>query len=87
MPFFLEYVTGRGAGRFTVEGMSLSEAVAKSGTPLEGLSCLRASLRYTLGTVARFGEGALLAIYSPAEGWTINLSREGCNSGGSASCP
>ncbi|MBX7443350.1 MULTISPECIES: hypothetical protein [unclassified Arthrobacter] len=86
MPFFLEYVTGQGAGRFTVESTTLSDAVARSGSALEGLDCVRAALRYTVGAGARFGEGPVLAVYSPAEGWKISLTREACTSRGPASC-
>lgn len=69
MPYFLEYSTDQGVGRFAVEGTNLSDAVAKARTAIQGLDCTSAALRHTPHPHPAFGEGLALAVYTRAEGW------------------
>lgn len=69
MPYFLEYATDQGVGRFAVEVTNLSDAVAKARAVLQGLDCTSAALRHTPQTHPAFGEGLALAVYTRADGW------------------
>ncbi|OAD97707.1 hypothetical protein A6A22_20080 [Arthrobacter sp. OY3WO11] len=77
MAFLLEYATDHGAGRFVIEGASFSDAMAKARRALHGFDCIRAILRHTPGPRSPFGEGAILAEYTAAEGWIIQEAASG----------
>jgi len=76
MPFFLEYATLNGAGRFAVEGTSISDAIARASGALHGLDCTGAAFRHTTDSDPAFGEGSLLAAYTPETGWKIQETRQ-----------
>lgn len=68
-PFFLEYATRGSVGWFTVEGTSIPDAIVKASGAIQGLECIRAALRQAPDRRVGFGEGRVLALYTPANGW------------------
>jgi hypothetical protein len=74
MAFFLEYTTDHGAGRCVVQGTNLSDAMAKAKSALQGVDCIRATLRHTTAPHSPFGEGSILAAYTVGEGWNISTA-------------
>lgn len=69
MTYFLEYVTGAGTGRFTVEGVDFSSVLAKAKEALHGLDCTRAVLLHSADPVPVYGQGCVLAAYTQSHGW------------------
>lgn len=80
MPYFLEYVTSVGAGRFTLEGVDDINALVKAKEALQGLGCTRAALLYAPAPISVFGAGRILAAYTRADGWTARSSPFSLNS-------
>lgn len=76
MAFFLEYVTDRGAGRFTVGASTVTDAVAKAKDAIDGIDCTSAALRHTPHQSSTFGDGSLLAAYTRSGGWTRREATE-----------
>ncbi|MDJ0457035.1 hypothetical protein PUN71_007480 [Arthrobacter sp. NQ7] len=76
MPFFLEYATDEGAGRFVVEAVDFSDALVKSKASVRGLGCINAALRLTPDPNPAFGEGSILALYRRGQGWKIQGARQ-----------
>lgn len=72
MGYFLEYTSGQAAGRFHIQCVSLGEALTRARDALRGLRCTSAVLRHSPGSSPAFGEGFVLAAYTPAEGWQIH---------------
>ncbi|WP_320538088.1 hypothetical protein [Pseudarthrobacter sp. IC2-21] len=72
MPYFIEYVAVRAVGRSRIHGVSPSDALTTVKLALRGLPCTSVILRETLSSNPAFGEGSVLATYSPAEGWKIH---------------
>lgn len=73
MPFYVEYVTDHGIGRYRVEAMNFGEAVEGASRTLQDLECTRAVLRRTPHCKQAFGEGSVVARYTPTAGWRIRL--------------
>ena len=68
-PFFLEYATKGSLGWFIVKAANISEAVDKATGAMQGLKCTSAALRQAPDRRAGFGQGTVLALYTPAKGW------------------
>jgi hypothetical protein len=75
MPYFLEYVTGLGAGHFTVEGADFGVVLTKAKEALRGLDCTRAVVVFSPDPIPGFGAGWVLATYTRSGGWTIEEAR------------
>lgn len=71
MPYLVEYVTDRSIGRSVICSASFDDALEKAKEALKGLQCNSAALLHTLEANPVFGEGDVLARYTPAEGWSI----------------
>lgn len=69
MPYFIDYVTGQGAGWYQVVGMNLRDVVSTATRTIRGLDCISASLRHTTNANPAFGEGCVVASYTPIGGW------------------
>ena len=72
MPYFVECVTDQTAGRSLIQCASFSDALTRAKDALRGLQCTSAVLRHAHGSSPAFGEGPVLAAYTPAEGWRIH---------------
>lgn len=72
MPYFLEYATGNGTGRFVVGGTDSSGVLAKANEAVQGLDCIRARILWCPEPVSVFGAGSLRATYTPKVGWTVH---------------
>lgn len=75
MPYFVEYTSGAGAGRFVVEGPDFSSVLEKAKKALRGLDCLRAVLRFSSGPQSTFGHGPIRAVFTQQEGWRVEERR------------
>ncbi len=71
MPFFLEYSTDKGGGCFTVEGPYSSDAMTRAIEALCGMDCTSATLRQNFDPQPIFGQGPIIATYTPAAGWKV----------------
>lgn len=70
MSLFLEYATSRSVGWSRMEGVTITDAVAEATGALRGLACISATLRHAPAEHHTFGQGTLIAAYTPLEGWT-----------------
>ncbi|MET4147190.1 hypothetical protein ABIB45_004130 [Arthrobacter sp. UYCo732] len=71
MPYFVEYVTDQAVGHSVIYCVKFADALSEAKDALLGLHCTSAVLRHIPGSNPAFGEGPVLAIYTPAEGWRI----------------
>lgn len=69
MAYFLEYTTDQAAGRSRIQCVSVAEALTRANDALRGLRCTSAVLRHAPESSPAFGEGFVLAAYTPVEGW------------------
>ncbi|WP_320538081.1 hypothetical protein [Pseudarthrobacter sp. IC2-21] len=74
MPYFVEYVAVQAIGRSRIQGVSPSDALTIVQGALRGVPCTSVILRYAAGSNPGFGEGSILATYTPTQGWMIHGS-------------
>ena len=72
MPYFLEYVTDQTTGRFLIERTSFADALTTAADALRGLRCTSAVVRHAPVASTAFGEGSVLAAYTPVDGWSVH---------------
>lgn len=72
MSLFFEYVTSRSAGWSRMDSVTIPDAVAEATRALRGLACISATLRHAPAANHAFGDGTVLAEYTPLEGWSVH---------------
>ncbi|WP_285247713.1 MULTISPECIES: hypothetical protein [unclassified Pseudarthrobacter] len=71
MAYIVNYRTGTSTGWFRVEGLHLSDALAKAKNALRGLNCAYAVLLFSIYPAQSGGEVSVVATYTQAEGWSV----------------
>ncbi|KRE81426.1 hypothetical protein ASG86_12925 [Arthrobacter sp. Soil764] len=75
MAYIVKYRTGASTGWFRVEGMHLSDAVAKAKDALRGLNCAYAVLLFSICPTQPGGDVSVVATYTQVEGWSVQEAR------------
>ncbi|HET7138665.1 MAG TPA: hypothetical protein VFI36_00770 [Arthrobacter sp.] len=71
MPYVLEYVADQAAGRSLIWCAHFDDALNRAKDALRGLQCTSAVLQHAPASTAAFGEGSVLATYTPDDGWRV----------------
>lgn len=72
MAYFLEYVSDQTSGRSRIDCGSFGDALTRAKDALRGLRCTSAVLRHAHASSVAFGEGSVLAVYTPIDGWRVH---------------